>query len=530
MSGTRDRAAGCAEAAGRRGPADDRALAISLRDRAIALSLQGRFAESEACSREALRLWPDDVDVMNELGVAVWKQGREAEAEEILRRADRIKPDDYRVLTNLGLALMSQHRDEEAGECFRAALRVKPDAFHARMNLGNVIGNRGDFDEAMEWLLSALELCPDSVLAMQNIATNLGRMGRWTEGIAYYERALQIEPEHPEVHRSIGYYSLAIGDYQRGWPEHEWRLKCPNHQGCRINRTFWNGDDFRDQTILLHYEQGYGDTLQFIRYARLVKRRGGRVVVLCQSPLVRLLSRCEGVDLAFDGQGFEPECHIHAPLMSLPSIFGTTLETIPAEVPYLRVDPAQVERWRPVVEGVLGTAEGPGHAERPFRIGIAWQGSRENAADRWRSFPLEQLAPVAALPGVRLISLQVGHGTEQIAATVGRFPVIELPGRRGRDFSETAAIASMLDLVIAPCTAVTHLAGGLGLPVWTALCSTADWRWLIDRDDSPWYPTMRLFRQPRLGDWQSVFRRMADELGAILSQRAGGLTMPADAA
>jgi Flp pilus assembly protein TadD len=530
MSGTNDRTAVCAEADGGSEPADDRARAIPFRDAAINLALQGRFAESEACSREALRLRPDDVDVMNELGVAVWKQGREAEAEEILRRADRIKPDDFRVLTNLGLALMSQHRHEEAGECFRAAIRVRPDAFHARMNLGNVIGNRGDFDGAMEWLLSALEICPDSVLAMQNIATNLGRMGRWTEAIAYYERALTIEPEHPEVHRSLGYFSLAIGDYVRGWPEHEWRLKCPNHKGCRINRTFWNGDDFRDRTILLHFEQGYGDTLQFIRYARLVKRRGGRVVVLCQSPLVRLLSRCEGVDLAFDGQGFEPECHIQAPLMSLPSIFGTTRETIPAEVPYLRVDPAQVERWRPVVEGVLAASEDPGRAERPLRIGIAWQGSRENTADRWRSFPLEQLAPLAALPGVRLISLQVGHGTEQIAALRGRFPVIELPGRRGRDFSETAAIASLLDLVIAPCTAVTHLAGGLGLPVWTPLCSTADWRWLTDRDDCPWYPTMRLFRQPRLGDWESVFRRMADELGGLLARRAGGLTLAAGAA
>jgi hypothetical protein len=431
---------------------------------------------------------------------------------------------------------MSQLRDEEAGECFRAALRVQPDAFDARMNLGNVIGNRGDFDEAMEWLLSALEIRPDSVVAMQNIATNLGRMGRWTEAIAYYERALSIEPELPEAHRSIGQFSLAIGDYQRGWPEHEWRLKCANHLGCRINRTFWNGDDFRDRTILLHYEQGYGDTLQFIRYARLVKRRGGRVVVLCQSPLVRLVSRCEGVDLAFDGRGFEPECHIQAPLMSLPSIFGTTLETIPAEVPYLRVDPAQVERWRPVVDGAIVAASGMDRTgdsvgvERLFRIGIAWQGSRENAADRWRSFPLERLAPLAALPGVRLVSLQAGHGTEQIAALGGRFPVIELPGRRGREFSETAAIASLLDLVVAPCTAVTHLAGGLGLPTWVPLCAIADWRWLTGRDDSPWYPTMRLFRQPRLGDWESVFRRMADELGRVLARRAEGLTVAAGAA
>src|SRR5262249_23763137 len=157
---------------------------------------------------------------------------------------------------------------------------------------------------------------------------------------------------------------------------------------------------------------------------------------------------------------------------------------------------------RPVLDGAVDVVPGMGREERPFRIGIAWQGSRENDADRWRSYPLDQLAPLAALPGVRLISLQVGDGTEQIAALGGRFPVIELPGRRGRDFGETAAIASLLDLVVSPCTAVTHLAGGLGLPVWVPLCAIADWRWLTDRDDSPWYPTMRLFRQPRLGDWE----------------------------
>ncbi len=181
------------------------------------------------------------------------------------------------------------------------------------MNLGNVLSNQGDFEAAMDSLWEAFELCPDSPDAIQNIGMNLARVGRLNEAIVFYEHALQLRPEFPEVHRNLAYALLQRGDYQRGWPELEWRWKCKPHPGCRINRTFWNGDQFRDQTILLHYEQGYGDTLQFIRYAPLVKQRGGRVVMLCQPALLRLIARCEGVDLACDGTGHEPACHIQAP-------------------------------------------------------------------------------------------------------------------------------------------------------------------------------------------------------------------------
>jgi Flp pilus assembly protein TadD len=509
---------------------DETELVRAHRERAISLALQGRFHESEAWAREALRLRPDDVDAMNELGVAVWRQGREAEAEEIYRHARRLKPDDFRLLTNLGLALMAKGRPDEAADCFHEALRIEPGAFHARTNLGVVISNRGDFEGAMGPLVSALEHAPDSAEALQNLAMNLGRQGRWSEAIVYYDRAVRQRPDYPELHRNLGYALLAVGDFERGWPEHEWRLKCAPHPGCRINRTFWNGDVFPGQSILLHFEQGMGDTLQFIRYARLVKPRGGRVVVLCPPALVRLLSRCEGVDLAFDGLSFEPECHIQASLMSLPGIFGTTMETIPARVPYLSAEPALVEHWRSVLARLrVGreAAEAPARVHRangvrgrPFLVGIAWQGRPEHAADHWRSFPLAQFAPLAEQPEARLISLQVGHGADQIAALGGRFPVLELPGRRGRDFSETAAIVSQLDLVIAPDSAVAHLAGGLGVPVWVGIPVAADWRWLAGRDDSPWYPTMRLFRQARLGDWEGVFRRMADQLAAVLGRKA----------
>jgi Tfp pilus assembly protein PilF len=532
MAGMQARLAGVAVAAQTRRPGGESDPTTSLRTRTIVLSLEDRFAESEACAREALELWPDDIDMLNALGVAVWRQGRPEEAVEICERALRIKPDDFRVLTNLGLVHLEQQRTVEAADCFRAALRAEPNAFDPRMNLGIALSNLGEFDEAMVWLESALRMRPDSFDALQNVGMNLGRLGRHYEAMNYFERAIQQRPDFAEIHRNLSYMLLQRGDYERGWPEHEWRLTCKPHHGCRINRTFWNGDDFRDQTILLHFEQGYGDTLQFIRFAPMVKRRGGRVLLLCQPPLLRLLARCAGVDLAFDGSGFEPTCQIQAPLMSLPSIFGTTLDTIPATVPYLNVEPVLVDHWGSILSRTLGSDEGtetgapvgsrPARAGRPMLIGVAWRGNPGNQLDQWRSFPLTRLAPLAELPGVRLITLQVGHGADELANLGGRFPVIDLPGRRGRDFSETAAIMSHLDLVIAPCTAAAHLAGALGVPTWVPLCRIGDWRWLTDREDSPWYPTMRLFRQTKLGEWESVFRRMADALKIELDRRAAG--------
>jgi Flp pilus assembly protein TadD len=500
--------------------ADD--LAIKYRNHAILLSQEGRFAESEACSREALRLRPDDVDVLNELGAAVWRQGRPAEAEAIYLQACQIKSDDFRILTNLGLALYDQGRIDEAGDSYRRALQARPETFDAQMNLGIVLSDQGKFDEAMDWLRAAQALRPDSAEILQNLGMNLGRQGRWDEAIDYYEQALRQRPDFPEVHRNLAYALLCCGDYERGWPEHEWRLKCHPYPGHRINRTFWNGDDLHGRAILLHTEQGFGDTLQFIRFAPIVKRRAGRVLVLCPTPLLQLVARCDGVDLAFDGSSYEPDCHAHAPLLSLPAILGTTLDTIPTQVPYLITDRVLVEHWRSELAKVIGMdrggraessdGSGLGRPARPFLIGIAWQGNPAHRTDRWRSFPLASFAPLAELPGVKLISLQTDHGLDQLKAAGRPFSIVDLPGRRGRDFMETAAIMTHLDLVITPDTAVAHLAGGLSRRVWVGLCAVDEWRWPAGREDSPWYPTMRLFRQTKLGEWDSVFRRMTGAL------------------
>jgi hypothetical protein len=259
-------------------------------------------------------------------------------------------------------------------------------------------------------------------------------------------------------------------------------------------------------------EQGLGDTLQFIRYAPLVKERGGTVLVECPASLIPLLSSCAGIDRSVPEGSALPDFQVHVPLMSLPRIFGTTLATIPSNVPYLNADERLVESWREKLRSIT-----------EFKIGIAWQGNPNHKWDRHRSIPLAQFAPLARLPGVRLVSLQKVHGTEQLKD--GHFPILDLgPDLDGSNgaFMDTAAVMKNLDLVVTTDTAIAHLAGALGVPVWVALSRIADWRWMFEREDSPWYPTMRLFRQSELGNWKPVFERMAGEVEKLLAKRHSG--------
>jgi len=528
MAGTQDELANCDALAQNIVECVNGDRATTYYTRAYQLASQGKPAESEPYWREALRLRPDDIELLIELGLAIWRQGRAAEAEPFYRRAQQINPNDSRILTNLGLAIYDQNRVEEAAEYYERALEIEPDAFDALVNLGLVRSDQGRFDEAKELLDAAHKLDPNSAPIFQNYGINLGRQGRWHEAIKQYERGLRLEPDFARLHMNLAYALLCLGDFRRGWQEHEWRLKWRDYPGCKVNRPYWNGEELQGRTILLHSEQGFGDTLQFIRFAPLVKARGGTVLLCCQTRVLRLVARCMGIDLAFEGSSAIPGCHVHASLLSLPAILGTTLATLPNRVPYLATDPVLVDHWR----GELARAvqmDGRTRAETPnrpgngpparlFLIGIVWQGSRVHRQDRWRSIPLAEFAPLADLPGVRLISLQTDEGLDQIAPLFGRLPVIELSGRKGQDFTETAAIMSQLDLVIAPDTAVAHLAGGLGVPVWVPLSSYGDWRWLAGREDSPWYPTMRLFTQTTLGNWAGVFRRMTDALNQRLKE------------
>jgi Flp pilus assembly protein TadD len=477
----------------------------------------GRFADAETLLREALRLRPEDPDVLNNLGTAIWQQGRPSEASAYYLRAHQYNPNDYGILNNLGIALWDQGHPDRAVVFYRRALALRPDSFDTRMNLGVSLSDLGQFDEALEYLRSSLELQPGSADAWDNLGMTLARRNNWPEAMACYDRAIELRPGFGEARRNRALGWLGLGDFERGWPELEWRFQCRNPPGFQFPRPRWSGEDLEGRTVLLHWEQGLGDTLQFIRFAGLVKERGGRVWVLCQPPLVRLVALCSDVDRVF-GKAVLPEFAVHAPLMSLPAILGT--KGLLPGAPYLFADAGTIAHWRAQLQSALGVTD----LTSVFKIGIAWQGNPENRIDRWRSFPLEQFAPLALLPGVRLINLQKGAGTEQLRALNGRFPVVELQsGIQGiedqRDFLDTAGIMSALDLVVTPETAVAHVAGSLGIRTWVALCAVGDWRWLAEEDACAWYANTRLFRQTALGDWDGVFRRMAQLLAQEMQTR-----------
>jgi hypothetical protein len=369
----------------------------------------------------------------------------------------------------------------------------------------------GKLAEAEACLLRGIQLHRSLAEAHSSLGITLMSQGRHEEAVAALLQAVRLKPDFADAHKNLAMAWLQQGTYEKGWREYEWRWRCkkefvpPTYPQPR-----WDGAPLEGRTILLYAEQGLGDTLQFIRYAPLVQRRGGRVVVQCQGPLVTLLSRCAGIDQVVARGSVMPSFDVHAALLSLPGLFGTTLATVPAEIPYLSADEELVQRWR----GELNALDG-------LKVGICWQGSPGYASDRDRSARLAHFEPLAHVSGVRLLSLQKGPGTEQLPEALGRFPIIDLGTRLDETsgaFMDTAAVMRSLDLVVSVDTSLGHLAGALGVPVWIAQAFTPDWRWQWGRVDTPWYPTMRFFRQAQWGQWEPVFARMADALRARLTK------------
>ncbi len=323
-----------------------------------------------------------------------------------------------------------------------------------------------------------------------------------------FHEALRLKPDYAEAHTNLSYAHYFQGDFESWWFEYEWRWKCRSCLPPAFPPPYWDGSSLEGKRILLFVEQGLGDTIQFIRYAPLVKQRGATVALQCQPSMLRLLATCEGIDQIVPKGVDPPAADVRIPLMSLPRVFRTTLANIPAQVPYLSVDPELCMRWRQPLEQVDG-----------FKVGIAWQGNPDHLRDQQRSAPLVAFEPLAKIPGVRLVSLQQGIGRAQLPELAGPMGVLDLSDRV-EDFADTAALVSNLDLVISVDTSVAHLAGAMGVPVWVAIQLLPEWRWMLEREDSPWYPTMRLFRQRSWGDWAGVFERMAETLRQLVRGHA----------
>jgi len=439
--------------------------------------------------RRALAITPDDADCWNELGIALSVDSQLHPAIEAYRRALALRPEHAEAMNNLGAALVDLDRLEEAIDHYERALGLNPRYADARFNLGHAFELQDRPAEAMAQYELAVALDPAHAQAHHNLGFLLQGQGRPDEALARYLHAQALKADYVDAEWNEALVRLLLGDFDLGWRRYEARWRREGFAQRPLPAPLWDGGELAGRAILLHAEQGLGDAIQFVRYASLVKAKGGTVVLECQRSQLRLFANVEGVERLVAAGEPLPLVDVHAPLLSLPMLLGTTLDTIPADVPYLQADPERVRDWSERL---------PRTAAR--RIGLVWRGNPHHQNDRRRSMPLDRVAALKAEVDADWVCLQVDAAPEELAALE---PVFDASPRLD-DFAETAAAISALDLVVTVDTSVAHLAGALGKPVWLMLPFAPDWRWLTDRSDSPWYPSMRIFRQAAVGDWASV--------------------------
>nr|WP_294507241.1 tetratricopeptide repeat protein [uncultured Rhodopila sp.] len=475
--------------------------------RGFSLHCQGLVREAEPFYRSALALDPDFKEAWMNLGLVAYKLGRSAEAQACQREALRIDPESPDAQNNLGMIHYSRGHLAEAENCFRAALRLDSAHPNATLNLGSVRQLAGHVEEAEGLFRRALALGVDPVRAKTNLALALMEQVRPLEAEQCCREALAINPASPEARSNLALALLTMGRLDEGWRAYEsrWEVEAMSAPAPRLPRPRWLGQELNGETVLLYAEQGFGDTLQFCRYVPMVAAAGGRVVLVVPKALRRLMTTLDGVaELLCEDDGANlPPFDYHCPLLSLPLAFGTTMETIPAPASYLRADAAG---WSDVLDGLPG-----------LKVGLVWAGKSRTAQphavaiDKRRSMRLADMAPLLLVPGCSFVSLQLGPPAAQMPALPEDVLLHDVSGRMG-DWADTADLIMGLDLVIAVDTAVAHLAGALGKPVWMLNRFDSCWRWFLGRDDTPWYPSMRQFRQTSRGDWASVIGRVRDAL------------------
>jgi tetratricopeptide (TPR) repeat protein len=499
--------------------------------------MAGRLAEAETTCRHILESDPATAEAFHILGLVAHQSGKLAPAIDHLRRAVALAPDhpvyranlaemlrlagrtdeairegrqvlalkpDYpEALSNLGIAHYEIKDYVEAADCYRRAIALNPGFAQAHSNLGNALYAIKQFDEAAAAYRRAIAIDPDFADAWANLGTTLHHAGQFDEAMPALRRALALDPAHANARSGLGILLLMRGEFGEGWDEYEWRLLSNEVKGPRFPQKPWQGESLKGRHIYVQAEQGFGDTLQFARYLPMLAERAGAVTFTVHGPLVGLM-RANLPDIAVrNDYGAIGSADCEAALVSLPRLFRTRHETIPAQVPYLHAPAEQAARWRQQFAALKG-----------LKVGIAWSGNPSHVNDFRRSLDLATLAPLLAVAGASFVSLQVGPRAEDLKA--GHAAVYD-PSAEISDFSDSAGIVAALDLVITIDSAVAHLAGALGRPTWVLLPIVSDWRWLLEREDSPWYPTMRLFRQQQDGRWPPVIERVAAELDAVIA-------------
>ncbi|MBD2464965.1 tetratricopeptide repeat protein [Oscillatoria sp. FACHB-1407] len=459
---------------------------------------QGKLDEAIACYQHLLQLKPNDTHLYNNLGVLFDLQGQFQEAMECYRAIIAIDPNNATAYYNLGQLLEQQGQSDEAIAHYQTVIQLQPDNVASYYNLGHLLDRHGRLEEAIAYYRVLITIDPDSPKAYSYLGFALSQQGKFDAAMAAYQQALDLNPDDPETHWYKAFLLLQLGNLTQGFAEFEWRWQLPGATKPHFSVPQWDGSPLQGRTILLHTEYGFGDTIQFIRYVDWVAERGGSVIVQCPPSLVRLLSSMPSIQHVIP-MGMElPAFDVYAPLLSLPHLFKTTLDTIPQQIPYLA----------PPTQGTF-TLEAPQNTH--LKVGIAWAGNPDYPRDHSRSCSLQEFANLLTTPKVAFYSLQKGERVAELVDLPDAIAIQDLSGLLN-DFANTAGAIAQLDLVITTDTAVAHLAGALGKPVWVLLSFVPDWRWLLDREDSPWYPTMRLFRQSQLGDWAGVFDRVTQAL------------------
>jgi tetratricopeptide (TPR) repeat protein len=498
----------------------DRALILQPNDpiahhnRGLALMSLARPAEARQSFERTLQLAPGSQPSWLWRGKSDLELQRPTAALASFERAKSLAPGDFAAHFQLGIALAQLTRNREALASFTSALACNPRSAEAFNNRGAVAVRLFQPDSALADFQRAIELSPGYVDAYVNYGNTLKGIGRYREALAPLERALALRPGDIEATWSKALLLLSQGDFAGGLPLYESRLQRDPVRGLQrdFNRPRWSGQpSLAGRSVLVHAEQGLGDTLQFARYLRPLEDLGAEVTFEVQPVLMQVLRSLPLRGKLLARGDSLPNTEFHIPLLSLPLALGTRIDTIPGGVPYLSVDPQDLRTWKERLAALPGR-----------KIGLNWHGNpraESLSALQARSFPLAAAAPLTEVPGITLVSLQKGAGSEQ-RAQVGftdRIAQLTDPLHLGpaEIATETAAILQCLDLVITADTALAHLAGALGVQVWIVLQEVADWRWLVDRTDSPWYPTMRLFRQRSTGDWAEVFQRIARELAPL---------------
>jgi tetratricopeptide (TPR) repeat protein len=465
-----------------------------------------KYEDAVTVFRHVTTLRPGDAQAYNNLANSQRALGQVDQAIETYRRALDLQPEFPECWSNLSATLKDAGEFDEAIDAANKSLAQRPAYAGALCNLGTALKAKGEFEKANDAYQQAIAADPNYADGYYNLGNLHKEQGRLNEAVAAYEQALALRPQFASARWNQSLVKL-LRDDPDAWDAYESRwlvARTPMNRG--FSQPLWDGSDLSGRTVLLHAEQGLGDTIQFIRYAPMVKQKGGMVAVLCQPELRRLLTGQLGIERVVTDNASAQPFDVHCPILSLPRIFQTTPNTIPANVPYLTPDASLVDQWRQRI-----SAQPAG-----LKVGLVWAGRPQNRGDEQRSIELAALAPLARAEGVEFYSLQKGEASAQASSPPAGMRLADWTAELN-DLADTAALIANLDLVISVDTSAAHLAGALAKPVWTLIPFAPDWRWKLGSSDTPWYPTMKLFRQPRWGDWNAAIEQIAAEL----QQKAG---------